>query len=208
MEQRRRKLTDADIKAIEEQKINEIKEITNEYEKPFESIGHYLVTKFIVSTSDNPKYEDYDLEKDYNYSSEYVCQARITVERDKTQKDLLEEEEIEEEDKALLYSDEKDNEEEVEEETAVVEETEAVEEVNDEEEVRVDDEETNEKDDSLITASNSNRKVEAFSEVLILKIYKSFFMETVVTLDDYNQLKSDLEEFYNHFSVDGETNND
>ena len=57
-----------------------------------------------------------------------------------------------------------------------------------------------EEDEKTDDLTSVKRKVLAFSEVLALKVYKSFFFETIVTLDDFNQLKSDLDEFYDHFS--------
>lgn len=203
MEQKKKKLTLEQIAELEKSKVEQIREITAEYEPRFSELGYYLVTKFFVLASDSKGVEDYNPNTEANYSADYICQGRITVERDKTEEELDEENEIADENRMELGYDQDE----------LAEETDEIEDEADDnsaEEVDVEVEEDVSEDvtEEVVPESDSSkRKTLAFSEVLVLKVYKSFFFETIVTLDDFNQLKSDLDEFLTHFTEEKQKEN-
>lgn len=176
MEYKRKTLSNDDIQNLEKQKIEQIDSIVEVYKEKFASLNLDLVNKYVYMSSQDDNYKDLDLEKERNYSSEYICQARITIEKHKETK-----EESSEENQEQIESTEETLEQEVEESS---------------EEIRGDEsfEETKAKPDDAL----------AFTDVMVLRVYKSFFTEFVSLLDDFEQLKLDLEEFYNHFLSESE----
>lgn len=169
MEYKKKKLTNEQIKEIELKKIDDIKNITDEYVEKFEELGYSLVTKLMVLQSTDSDYHELKLEDDRDYSPEYVSQFRITVEKPYTEDDYEKLEEIKEENASFIQESDEDK------------------------------EFANEQFGNA--NAECNTKAKAFLDYLLIRTYKSFFIEYVATSDDeYTQLKSDLEEFYTHFS--------
>lgn len=177
MEYKKKKMSYDDIKALEMTKIEEIGQIADEYVGKFADIGYKFVIKMMVLESSDPNYKELDLNVDRDYSSDYVSQYRFTVETPFSDEDLKNMEEIKEENEKIVDSELDETEID---ESPVDEETEIC--------------EPNDK------CETEKTKAKAFLDYFIMRVYKSFFIEYIEVPDDYEQLKSDLEEFYNHFS--------
>ncbi len=178
MEISRKKITGAEISEKEKTLASQIRALTESFSEVFGEIGYELETEF---SRDNENLEtekakllnDSSIEEEAEYSDGYISSAKITVKHVKTEEQLAAEAE-EEAEKAEA-----------------------------EEALKLD-ANGNELSEEMIQAENdrtlekAKRELErsvAFTSMFLVRVYKTFWKETVSISENTDEMKADLEEF-------------
>ena len=168
MEIKRKKITQEEIFAAEQKLADDITEICNRKNDAFVSIGYELDLEFGQKENEHQSgFDTFSNDEDKKFDPGYVSRAMITVKRQKTEAEKQEEEAREEENRALIEN--CDTEEELEQ-------------IND--------------DETLRNAENEEKRSVAFTRVMLVRSYKSFWTEWVSLGEDIDQLEADLDEFF------------
>lgn len=183
MEIKLKELTSEQIAAHESEYIARANELCESYAGKFSEIGYELTAETKTQSDADYTPRKYDSEN-RNYPVSYSSVITITVRRPKTEEELLEDKKLTEETESEaeeLIGDEPETD-----EAAEDEEAEEEEDGNSEEET---------KDESEEEADRTKLDV-AVTSILLVRIYKSFWIEKVSMCDSLDTLSADLDEFY------------
>lgn len=180
MEVKRKSMSDEQILSRQNELISEINSVCDSYRDRFSFLGYELIVEIDEKKAD--EYEFSPLKEDAkDLVPGYASRATVTVRRPKSEEELQQDEELEEE------LEEAENE---------LKEKEA--ESAESEEYGIDEQLTEqEKADATLAAAEDklNRSV-AYTQLMLIRIYKAFWVEKLSICEGMDELKSDLEEFY------------
>ncbi len=168
MEIKRKKITNEQIYATEQELIQKLNELLAEKKSNFEALGYEL--EIVIGQKENEaqhSYAPYLAEADKSFEPGYISHAVINVKRAKTAEELEAEARAEQNNREMLDAAE-----------------------NEEEMQAIRDEET------LRQADDANRRLVAFTELMLARTYKSFWMEWVSLSEGIGETEADLDEFY------------
>jgi len=183
MDIRRKLMTDGQIAQTQRRLMDEVTEVRDEYSGKFASIGYELALEFTSKTENDDDYSVISEDDEMKFPCGYVSRATITVKRPKTAGDIKAEEAVAEE---------------------YVQEAEALgADISDDESEAVSEEKQQELDDEALRASEDelSRSV-AFTHVMLIRIYRSFWVDTISICDGMEQLRADLDEFCEQLTKD------
>ncbi len=168
MEIKRKKLTNDQIYETEQKLISEVTALCDGKKDAFSALGYDLEVVFGQKENEaQMSYAPYEADETKTFAAGYISHAVISIKRKKNEEELAADEEAKNYNMAQL-------------ETAETEEE--VDELQNEEELRV--------------AEDANRRLIAFTEMMLVRTYKSFWMEWVCLGEDTREVEADLTEFY------------
>lgn len=183
MEIKRKKITEEEIFETERRLAEEVSALCGQHAREFEALGYELDLEFDQKEDEaQNSYAEFVLEEGKRYESGYVSRALITVRRKKTEEELAQDEQLAEENRRAVESAE----------------TEA-------------DAEQLENDETLRISEDALKRSVAFTEVMLVRAYKSFWTEWVSVCDSLAEIENDLAEFFKSLSSgkeDAEYQND
>lgn len=180
MEIKRRSMSDEQILARQSELIAEVNSVCDEYRERFSALGYELNVEI-----DEKKADEYEFsplkENAKDLVPGYASRATVTVRRPKSEEELQQDEELEEE---------------IEEAETELKEKEA--ENAEGEEYGIDEQLTEQEkaDATLAEAEDKLNRSVAYTQLMLIRIYKAFWVEKLSICDNADELKSDLEEFY------------
>lgn len=168
MEIKRKKTTEDEIFKTEQKLADEISALQVKYENEFETLGYELDLEFGQKEDESQKnYSEFVRDEGKQYDAGYVSRALITVRRKKTEEELANDNRIAEENRKEFEAAE--NEEQA---------------------------EQLENDETLRISEDELKRSVAFTEVMLVRTYKSFWTEWVSLCDNLEELENDLQEFF------------
>lgn len=176
MEIKRKKITDEEIFETERGLADKVSALCGQHAGGFESLGYELDLEFGQKEDEAQRnYAEFVLEDGKRYETGYVSRALITVRRKKTEEELSRDEQIAEENRRAIE--------------AAESETEA---------------EQLENDETLRLSEDALKRAVAFTEVMLVRAYKSFWTEWVSICDGLEEVDCDLKEFFQSLSSGSE----
>lgn len=167
MEIKRKKITNEKIFEHEKKTSLEIENVCAEMKENFLSIGYELDLEFGQKDHEAQKlYDTFETEGEKKFASGYVSRAMIKIKRQKNAEEIEEENRIVEANRAMIASAETEEE-----------------------------AEQLENDEKLRVADDELKRTVAFTEVMIVRAYQSFWTEWISLGENLPQLKEDLDEF-------------
>lgn len=170
METKRKNLSDEQILEKEDELCAKITEICETNRPRFSGIGYELDLVFESKEEEYGEFSPLSLECGKTYKTNYVSRATVTVKHPKTEDEKAEEQRLAEE-----YA-------------------------NEAESLGAEELQQAEDDKTLAESEGELRRSVAFTNVMLVRIYKSFWVENVSIGDDLSELKNDLDEFYDHLA--------
>lgn len=175
MEIKRKLMSNEKIAETERGLADSISDICEENRRRFEQIGYELELRFEYITDEDLSYSVLDFDEESKYPIGYVSRATLSIKKPKS-------EDSEGEMKEAVTADE------------IPDET-------DGDEFRhadggQTDEEQEKADRTLKIADEELKRTVAFTHVMLIRVYKTFWVERVSTTDSIDRLKEDLDEFY------------
>ena len=167
MEIKRKKITQKEIFSTEQKFAQDITEICDRKNDAFLAFGYELDLEF--GQKENEHQETFDALSDdetKKFDPGYISRAMITVKRQKTDAEKQEDEARREENLSLIESCETEQE---------------AEQLSD--------------DETLRNAENEEKRSVAFTRVMLVRSYKSFWTEWISLGENLDQLEADLDEF-------------
>ena len=179
MEIKRKKITREEIFQKEQAFAKDITNICQHKNELFNAIGYELDLELGQKENEHQA-QFFTLSDNENkkFESGYVSRAMITIKRQKTEEEKAETLRLESENRAMIESCE--------------DEAEAEQLVNDE---------------TLRNGEDENKRAVAFTRVMLVRAYKSFWTEWISLGDDLDQLEADLDEFLEALSARQAENN-
>ena len=167
MEIKRKKITAEEIFASEQKLAKEVSALCAGYADAFAAVGHELDLEFGQKEDEAENaYSAFSTEENKDFDAGYVSRALITVKRRKTEDEIAADEAAAEENKQNI---------------AEAENEDAAEQLENDETLRV-------------SEGELSRSV-AFTEVMLVRTYKSFWTEWVSICDSLGEVEGDLKEF-------------
>ena len=167
MEIKRKKITQQEIFANEQKSAQEITAICEMKNDAFLAIGYELDLELGQKENEHQsRFEVFSRDENKKYESGYISRARITVKRQKTEEEKEEELRMEQEIREALDT--------------CTDPLEA-EQIAD--------------DETLRNGEDENKRSVAVTQVMLVRVYKSFWTEWVSLGEDLEQLNDDLDEF-------------
>lgn len=167
MEIKRKKITTEEIFATEQKLAEEVKALCKKYEDAFMAADHELDLELGQKEDESERaYSTFTSEEDKDYDAGYISRALITVKRKKTEEELDADHAIAEENEQNMQQAET------------------------EEEI-----EQLENDETLRFSSEELKRAVAFTEVMLVRTYKSFWVEWVNICDGLQEIEEDLCDF-------------
>ena len=172
MEIKRKKISQEKIFYTEQKFAREIADICKDKNADFGAIGYELELELGQKENEFQKrFEILSDNENKDFDPGYVSRAMITVKRQKTEEEKTQALRLESENRALI--DEAENQEEAEQA------------INDE---------------TLRNAEEESKRSVAFTCVMLVRSYKSFWSEWISLADNLDQLNADLDEFLEELS--------
>jgi len=166
MEIKRKKISAAEIYAAEQKSAEQVKLICENKNSFFRDLGHELVLEFVQKENEaQARFEVFSEDAAKKFESGYLSRAVITVKRKKTEKELEEDRRLLDENRQLLG-------------ICETEETDAV-----------------ENGEIPYGGEDPTKRAVAFTGVMLVRVYKSFWTEWVCLGDELGRLEEDLNEF-------------
>ena len=178
MDIKRKKITNEEIFEAEMKRAADIRRVCEEQNPAFTALGYELDLLFGQKEHEAERSFSPFTEEQKPYEFGYLSRALITVKRLKTEEEKAAEAAIIEENQKLL-------------ENATEEETEQI-----------------ENDETLRASDSELRRSVAFTEIMLVRVYKSFWVEFVNIGDDMRDLENDLAEFLSVLKAKKESQND
>lgn len=167
MEIKRKKITNDEIFVSEQKFAEDIKAICQKKETEFHVLGYELDLELMQKDHEDQRIPDvFETECGKKYESGYISRAMIKVKRKKTEEELANEARLIEANRAMIDAAENEAE---------------AEQLENDEKLRVSDAEL--------------KRSVAFTEVMLVRAYKSFWTEWICLGDSTAQLEADLDEF-------------
>lgn len=168
MEIKRKKITNEAIYETEQKLATEIMDLCQSKKAQFEALGYDLELVFGQKENEGQnRYTEYSADENKSFAPGYISHAVISIKRKKTAEELAADAEAIAANRALLDAAETEEE---------------VDQLQIEEELRV--------------ADDANKRLTAFTEVMLVRTYKSFWTEWVSLGEGTHELENDLAEFY------------
>lgn len=168
MEIKRKKITNEKIFETEQKLATEIMDFCAGKKAQFEELGYDLELVFGQKENEaETRYKEYSADENKPFDPGYISHAVISIKRKKTAEELAADEKAIAANRALL-------------DTAETEEE--IDQIQNEEELRM--------------ADDANKRLAAFTEVMLVRTYKSFWTEWVSLGEGTHELENDLAEFY------------
>ncbi len=168
MEIKKKKITPDEIFRKEQELMTNIRDICNTKDMEFAKLNYEIDLEFGQKENENQRlYDVFETESGKKYDAGYVSRAMIKIKRRKTAAELAEDERLVAENRAMI---------------AAAETEEEAEQLENDEKLRVSDAEL--------------KRSVAFTEVMLVRAYKSFWTEWICIGDGTKQLEDDLQEFY------------
>ena len=168
MEIKRKKITNETLFSTEQKLINEIMDFCQGKKAQFEELGYDLELVFGQKENEaQHSYSAYAFDEAKTFDPGYISHAVISIKRKKTEEELAADEEARAANRALLDAAQTEEE---------------VDQLQSEEELRI--------------ADDANKRLIAFTEVMLVRTYKSFWTEWASLGEGTHELEADLEEFY------------
>lgn len=168
MEIKKKKITRDEIFRREQELMTNICAVCEKENLAFAQLNYEIDLEFGQKENENQRiYDVFDTESGKKYDSGYVSRAMIKIKRRKTEAELAEDERLKAENRAMIEAAETEEE---------------AEQLENDEKLRVSDAEL--------------KRSVAFTEVMLVRAYKSFWTEWICIGDDTKQLEDDLREFY------------
>ena len=184
MEIKRKTISDEQLFARENELIAEVNSVCDGFHDRFSSLGYELNIEIDEKKSDDfefsPRKKDEDPKPEYKPG--YACRATVTVRRPKSDEEIEKDEELEEE--------------------IAEAEKEIAEKTDDGDEYGIDEQlAEQERNDAILAEAEDklNRSV-AYTQLMLTRVYKAFWVEKVSICDNTDELRADLEEFYEKLS--------
>ncbi|MBQ9748481.1 MAG: hypothetical protein IJV98_06820 [Clostridia bacterium] len=168
MEIKRKKITDEKIYETEQTLIRDITALCEQKRDDFAALGYEL--ELIFSQKENEAqhlYAPYQADPAKCFDAGYVSRALINVKRFKTEEEIAEDLCAEQTNREMLDAAESEEE---------------VQALQDEEELRL--------------ADDRNRRLAAFTELMMTRTYRAFWTEWASLADGIHEIEDDLTEFY------------
>ena len=181
MEIKRKTMSDEQILSRQNELIAEVNAVCDGYRDRFSFLGYELNVEI-----DEKKADDYEFsprkdgeEHKPEYKAGYACRATVTVRRPKSEDEIRHDEELEEELSAA--------------------EKEFSEKAAEGGECGIDEQlaEQERADAILADAEDKLNRSVAYTQLMLIRIYKAFWIEKVSICENTDELKNDLDEFYN-----------
>ena len=176
MEIKRKTMSDEQILSRQNELIAEVNSVCDEYRERFSALGYELNVEIDEKKAD--EYEFSPLKENVkDLVPGYASRATVTVRRPKSKEEIQQDEEFEEAESELK---EKESESE------------------DGEEYGIDEQLTEQEkaDATLAEAEDKLNRSVAYTQLMLIRIYKAFWVEKLSICDSTDELKNDLEEFY------------
>ncbi len=168
MEIKRKKITNETIFETEQKLADEIMKLCESKKADFEALGYDLELVFGQKENEaENQYSSYSADETKSFDAGYISHAVISIKRKKNEEELAEEAAALEANRAMLDAAETEEE---------------INELQNEEELRI--------------ADDANKRLIAFTEVMLVRTYKSFWTEWVSLGEGTHELESDLADFY------------
>ena len=168
MEIKKKKITLDEVFTKEQELMANIRAVCEQKDLEFAGLDYEIDLEFGQKDNENQHiYDVFETESGKKYESGYVSRAMIKIKRRKTAEELAEDERLIAENRAMI---------------AAAETEEEVEQLENDEKLRVSDAEL--------------KRSVAFTEVMLVRAYKSFWTEWICIGDGTKQLEEDLQEFY------------
>ena len=168
MEIKKKKITRDEIFRREQELMTNIRAVCEKENLAFAQLNYEIDLEFGQKENENQRiYDVFDTESGKKYDSGYVSRAMVKIKRRKTEAELDEDERLKAENRAMIEAAETEEE---------------AEQLENDEKLRVSDAEL--------------KRSVAFTEVMLVRAYKSFWTEWICIGDDTRQLEDDLREFY------------
>ena len=167
MELKRKKITTEEIYNMEQKFAEDVKTICEAKKPEFAALGYELDLEFGQKENEaQTRFEVFSSEEDKKFESGYVSRAMVTVKRKKTEEELAEDQRLIRENRAMIASCETEEE-----------------------------AEQLENDEALRQSEEELKHSVAFTCVMLVRAYKSFWTEWVCLGDGMDRLEADLNEF-------------
>ncbi|MBQ3490327.1 MAG: hypothetical protein IJA86_07035 [Clostridia bacterium] len=167
MEIKRKKITTEEIYAEEQKFVEEVARICKNRNSEFQSLGYELDLEFGQKENEaQARFEIFSNDKTKKFESGYLSRAMITVKRRKTEEELAKDQRLAQENRELIGACETEEE-----------------------------AEQLENDEALRKSEDESKRSVAFTCVMLVRTYKSFWTEWVCLGDDLMRLEADLNEF-------------
>lgn len=167
MEIKRKKISNNEIFTSEQKFAEDIQNVCKNKEADFLALGYELDLEFTQRDHEEQRQSDvFETEGEKKYDSGYISRAVIKVKRKKTEEELAEDQRLIEANRAMIDAAESEEE---------------AEQLENDEKLRVSDAEL--------------KRSVAFTEVMLVRAYKSFWTEWICLGDTTAQLEADLDEF-------------
>lgn len=168
MEIKRKKITREEIFQREQTFASEISDICQSRDSDFRAIGYELELEFGQKANEQQsRFDAFSRDESKKFDPGYVSRAMITVKRQKTEEEKQELLRLEAENRALMEN------------AGDAEES---------EQLLI--------DETLRDAEFENKRSVAFTVVMLVRAYKSFWTEWISLADGLDQLQADLDEFF------------
>lgn len=168
MEIKRKKITNEAIYEAEQKLIGEIRTLCDSKKAQFEELGYDLELVFGQKENEAEiRYKEFDADENKSFYAGYISHAVVSIKRKKTAEELADDEAAMAANRALLDAAETEEE---------------VDQIQNDEELRV--------------ADDANKRLTAFTEIMLVRTYKSFWVEWVCLGEGTHELENDLAEFY------------
>ena len=188
MEIKRKSMSDEQLSARENELIAEVNAVCDGYRDRFSFLGYELNVEIDEKIADDYAFSPRQNGEEHKpeYVSGYACRATVTVRRPKSDDEKKQDAEHEEEPSAA--------------------ETEYSEKVDEGGECGIDEQlaEQERADAILADAEDKLNRSVAYTQLMLIRIYKAFWIEKVSICENTDELKNDLDEFYNKLAK-GET---
>ena len=168
MEIKRKKITNEKIYETEQKLATQIMDFCQSKKAQFEALGYDLELVFGQKENEaQNRYHEYSADENKSYDSGYISHAVISIKRKRTAEEIAEDEAAVAANRALLDAAESEEE---------------IDQIQNDEELRI--------------ADDANKRLAAFTEVMLVRTYKSFWTEWVSLGEGTHELENDLAEFY------------
>ena len=195
MDIKRKKVTQAEIFETEQKFVTEITEICQDKNEAFRAIGYELVLEFGQKDHEYQKqFDSLSNDADKKFESGYVSRAIITVKRPKTEEDTQENIPMETEEQTPSDCNNRT--------FITIKRPGMTKPLISEESESYDMPET--EDEAPVSAEEDDKRSVAFTRVMLVRAYKSFWTEWISLGGDLEQLKADLDEFFEVLSAGNE----
>ncbi len=172
MEIKRKKITQEEIFKCEQKFAQSIADVCQYKNEAFHAIGYELELEFGQKENEQQsRFEILSDDENKKFEPGYVSRAMITVKRKQTEEEKAEALRLQSENQTLVGAAEDPSE-----------------------------AEQSQNGEMPVSGEDEDKRSVAFTRVMLVRVYKSFWTEWVNLVDDLDQLQADLDEFFEVFA--------